>query len=90
MDCAAQADNIAVVLRANLREPEPGQLTNALPGASGSLALEGMQKKIAAAAIDGTLSPPEKQNGNPASETSDRRLRAQRRVEHKKRSPRSA
>jgi mRNA-degrading endonuclease toxin of MazEF toxin-antitoxin module len=24
-DCAAQADNIAVVLRANLREPEPGQ-----------------------------------------------------------------
>ncbi len=25
MDCAAQADNIAVVLRANLREPEPGQ-----------------------------------------------------------------
>jgi mRNA-degrading endonuclease toxin of MazEF toxin-antitoxin module len=30
MDCAAQADNIAVVLRANLREPGPGQraLTN--------------------------------------------------------------
>ena len=25
MDCAAQADNIAVVVRANLREPEPGQ-----------------------------------------------------------------
>ena len=25
MDCAAQADNIAVVLRANLREPGPGQ-----------------------------------------------------------------
>jgi mRNA-degrading endonuclease toxin of MazEF toxin-antitoxin module len=25
MDSAAQADNIAVVLRANLREPEPGQ-----------------------------------------------------------------
>jgi mRNA-degrading endonuclease toxin of MazEF toxin-antitoxin module len=25
MDCAAQADNIAVVLRASLREPEPGQ-----------------------------------------------------------------
>jgi mRNA-degrading endonuclease toxin of MazEF toxin-antitoxin module len=25
MDCAAQADNIAVVIRANLREPEPGQ-----------------------------------------------------------------
>ena len=25
MDCAAQADNIAVVTRANLREPEPGQ-----------------------------------------------------------------
>jgi mRNA-degrading endonuclease toxin of MazEF toxin-antitoxin module len=25
MDCAAQADNIAVILRANLREPEPGQ-----------------------------------------------------------------
>lgn len=29
MDCAAQADNIAVVLRANLREPGPGQ--RALP-----------------------------------------------------------
>ncbi|HEY4378968.1 MAG TPA: type II toxin-antitoxin system PemK/MazF family toxin [Acidobacteriaceae bacterium] len=27
MDCAAQADNIAVVIRANLREPEPGQRT---------------------------------------------------------------
>lgn len=27
MDCAAQADNIAVVTRANLREPEPGQRT---------------------------------------------------------------
>jgi mRNA-degrading endonuclease toxin of MazEF toxin-antitoxin module len=25
MDCAAQADNIAVVLRASLREPSPGQ-----------------------------------------------------------------
>jgi len=25
MDCAAQADNIAVVVRANLREPEAGQ-----------------------------------------------------------------
>lgn len=25
MDCAAQADNIAVVVRANLREPGPGQ-----------------------------------------------------------------
>jgi mRNA-degrading endonuclease toxin of MazEF toxin-antitoxin module len=25
VDCAAQADNIAVVLRANLREPQPGQ-----------------------------------------------------------------
>lgn len=25
MDCAAQADNIASVLRTNLREPEPGQ-----------------------------------------------------------------
>jgi mRNA-degrading endonuclease toxin of MazEF toxin-antitoxin module len=25
MDCTAQADNIAVVLRANLREPQPGQ-----------------------------------------------------------------
>jgi mRNA-degrading endonuclease toxin of MazEF toxin-antitoxin module len=25
MDCAAQADNISVVLRANLREPAPGQ-----------------------------------------------------------------
>jgi mRNA-degrading endonuclease toxin of MazEF toxin-antitoxin module len=24
-DCAAQADNIAVALRANLREPQPGQ-----------------------------------------------------------------
>ena len=29
MDCAAQADNIAVVLRTNLREPRPGQ--RALP-----------------------------------------------------------
>lgn len=30
MDCSAQADNIAVVLRAHLQEPEPGQrpLTN--------------------------------------------------------------
>ncbi|HKD60844.1 MAG TPA: type II toxin-antitoxin system PemK/MazF family toxin [Terracidiphilus sp.] len=30
MDCAAEADNIAVVVRDNLREPEPGQrsLTN--------------------------------------------------------------
>jgi mRNA-degrading endonuclease toxin of MazEF toxin-antitoxin module len=27
MDCAAQADNIAVVTRANLREPAPGQRT---------------------------------------------------------------
>ena len=27
MDCAAQADNIAVVVRANLREPEAGQRT---------------------------------------------------------------
>jgi mRNA-degrading endonuclease toxin of MazEF toxin-antitoxin module len=27
MDCAAQADNIAVVTRANLREPGPGQRT---------------------------------------------------------------
>lgn len=25
MDCTARADNIAVVIRANLREPEPGQ-----------------------------------------------------------------
>jgi mRNA-degrading endonuclease toxin of MazEF toxin-antitoxin module len=25
MDCVAQADNIAAVVRANLREPEPGQ-----------------------------------------------------------------
>lgn len=25
MDCAAQADNISVLLRANLREPSPGQ-----------------------------------------------------------------
>lgn len=27
MDCAAQADNVAVVTRTNLREPEPGQRT---------------------------------------------------------------
>jgi hypothetical protein len=27
MDCAAQADNIAVVVRANLLEPRPGQRT---------------------------------------------------------------
>jgi hypothetical protein len=39
----------------------------ALAGASGSLALERMQKKIAAAAIGGILSPPEKQNGNSGS-----------------------
>jgi len=37
----------------------------ALPGASGSLALERMQKKIAAAATGGILSPPGKQNGCP-------------------------
>jgi uncharacterized protein (DUF58 family) len=37
----------------------------ALPGASGSLALERMQKKIAAAATGSILSPPGKQNGNP-------------------------
>jgi hypothetical protein len=37
----------------------------ALPGASGSLALERMQKKIAAAAIGGILSSMGKQNGNP-------------------------
>ena len=41
---------------------------NALPGASGSLALEGMQKRIAAAATGGILSSPGKQNGNSGSE----------------------
>jgi hypothetical protein len=39
----------------------------ALPGASGSLALERMQKKIAAATTGGMLSSPGKQNGNPGS-----------------------
>jgi hypothetical protein len=39
-------------------------LAKALPGASGSLALERMQKKIAAAATGGILSSPGKQNGN--------------------------
>jgi hypothetical protein len=37
-------------------------LAKALPGAPGSLALERMPKKIAAAAIGGILSPPAKQN----------------------------
>jgi hypothetical protein len=40
-------------------------LAKALPGASGSSALERMQKKIAAAATGGILSSPGKQNGNP-------------------------
>ncbi len=40
-------------------------LAKALPGASGSLALERMQKKIAAAPTGSILSPPGKQNGNP-------------------------
>jgi hypothetical protein len=35
-----------------------------LPGASGSLALEGMPKQIAAAASGGLLSSRRKQNGN--------------------------
>ena len=39
-------------------------LAKALPGASGSLALERMQKKIAAAATGGILSSLGKQNGN--------------------------
>jgi hypothetical protein len=39
-------------------------LAKALPGASGSLALERMQKKIAAAATGGILSSPGKKNGN--------------------------
>ena len=39
-------------------------LAKALPGASGPLALERMQKKIAAAATGGILSSLEKQNGN--------------------------
>ena len=38
-------------------------LAKALPGASGSWALEGMQKRIAAAAIGGIPSSPGKQNG---------------------------
>jgi hypothetical protein len=42
-------------------------LAKALPGASGSLALERMQKKIAAAATGDILSPPGKQNGNSGS-----------------------
>ena len=42
-------------------------LAKALPGASGSLALERIQKEIAAAATGGILSPPGKQNGNPSS-----------------------
>jgi len=37
-------------------------LAEALPGASGSLALEGMQKKIAAAGTGGILSSPGMQN----------------------------
>ena len=39
-------------------------LARALPGASGSLALERMQRKIAAAATGSILSSPGKQNGN--------------------------
>jgi hypothetical protein len=39
-------------------------LAKALPGASGSWALEGMQKRIAAAATGGILSSLGKQNGN--------------------------
>jgi hypothetical protein len=39
----------------------------ALPGASGSLPLERLQKKIAAAATGDMLSPPGKQNGNSGS-----------------------
>ena len=39
-------------------------LANAMPGASGSLALDRMQKKIAAAATGGIIPPPGKQNGN--------------------------
>jgi len=39
-------------------------LAKTLPGASGSLALERMQKKVAAAATGGILSPPGKQNEN--------------------------
>jgi len=41
-------------------------LAKALPGASGSLALERMQRKIVAAATGGTLTSPGKQNGNPS------------------------
>jgi hypothetical protein len=40
-------------------------LANTLRGTSGSLALERMQKRIAAVATGGILSSPEKQNGNP-------------------------
>jgi hypothetical protein len=39
-------------------------LAKALPGASGSLALEGMQKRIAAAVTGGILPSPGKQDGN--------------------------
>ena len=39
-------------------------LAKALLGASSSLALEGMQKRIAAVATGGILSSPGKQNGN--------------------------
>jgi hypothetical protein len=42
-------------------------LAKALPGASGSLALERMQITIAAAATGSMLSPQGKQNGNPVS-----------------------
>ena len=40
-------------------------LAKALPGASGSLALERIQKKIAAVATGSVLSPLRKQNGKP-------------------------
>ena len=43
-------------------------LAKALPGASGSLALERMQKKIAAAATGGILLSPGKPNGNSGSD----------------------
>jgi len=47
-------------------------LAKALPGASGSLALERMQKKIAAAETGDILSSPGKQNGNPGYNRSPR------------------
>jgi hypothetical protein len=42
------------------------QRIEALPGASGSLALERMQTKIVAAATGGILTSPAQQNGNPS------------------------